>query len=125
MNNFISKIKKSISLNKIFSDAKCRLRLENVTRWGSAFLMLEAIKKAYSLDLFDSLNIDLKCPVAISVIKDYLNVLKPTYILNINLQRNSTSIAEVVPAVKIINKYEQNCYNFLDLDFYRLVKTLY
>ena len=69
--------------------------------------MLEAIKKAYSLDLFDSLNIDLKCPVAISVIKDYLKVLKPAYILNINLQRNSSSIAEVVPAVlKIINNWE-------------------
>jgi hypothetical protein len=69
--------------------------------------MLETIKKAHSLELLESLDNSLKCPVSISIIKDYLKVLKPAYILNINLQRNTSSIAEVIPAIsKIMNNWE-------------------
>lgn len=66
--------------------------------------MLETIKKAHDLQLFDQLETNLTCPVAISIIKEYLTVLKPAYIFNLNLQRNTSSIAEVVLAIlKIIN----------------------
>ena len=51
LNNFISKIKRTIQSNRIFANAKCRLRLENITRWGSGFLMLETIRKADGLGL--------------------------------------------------------------------------
>ncbi len=49
-------IRKSIQLNKTFNKSKARLRLENVTRWSSAFLMLESVKKAYDKELFDEKN---------------------------------------------------------------------
>jgi hypothetical protein len=38
-NAYVNKIKRSIKLNKVFANAKCRLRLENSTSWGSTFLM--------------------------------------------------------------------------------------
>jgi hypothetical protein len=40
-------IRKSIELNRVFRKKKCRLRLENLTRWSSAYLMLESVKRAY------------------------------------------------------------------------------
>ena len=67
LNNFISKIKRTIQPNRIFANAKCRLRLENITRWGSGFLMLETIRKADRLGL---LKHDLKSPVAMTIIED-------------------------------------------------------
>jgi hypothetical protein len=107
LNIFISKIKKSIELNKVFANQKCRLRLENSTRWGSGFLMLEKIKIAYKKKLFDQENKDLNCPVPIALVNTYLLILKPCYLFNINLQRNNSSIAEIIPAIlNIINKLE-------------------
>ena len=55
LNNFISKIKKTIHLNRLFANAKCRLRLENITRWGSGFLMLEIKKEILRIFCFKSL----------------------------------------------------------------------
>lgn len=48
INKFISGIKRSYELGRVFKDLNCRLRLENVTRWGSAFLCLESIKRAHN-----------------------------------------------------------------------------
>ena len=41
----LSHIKKTNKLTKIFfASEKCRLKLENLTRWSSAYLVLETIK---------------------------------------------------------------------------------
>jgi hypothetical protein len=78
--------------------------------------MLKTIKKANTLDLLKEYSnndlrnpvADLRSPVAISIIDDYLRILKPAYIFNLNMQRNSTCIGEVVPYVlKIINSWER------------------
>jgi len=107
LNNFITKIRNTIELNKVFANQKCRLRLENSTRWGSGFLMLERIKKAYSKGLFNLDKQDLNLPVPISIINTYLKILKPIYLLNIHLQRDNSSIGEIIPAIlNIINKLE-------------------
>ncbi len=41
LNIWITKIRKSVELSKLFANAKCKQRLENETRWGSTYLMLE------------------------------------------------------------------------------------
>ena len=41
------------------------------------------------------------------MINSYLKILKPAYLVNICLQRNTSSIAEVIPAIsKLINNWE-------------------
>lgn len=45
LNKSNSTIRKTIELNRVFE--KSRLRLENLTRWSSAYLMLESVKNAY------------------------------------------------------------------------------
>lgn len=60
LNQSNSHVRKSIELTRVFSDKKCRLRLENLTRWSSAYLMLESVQKAYKKGflfiLFDSIG---------------------------------------------------------------------
>ena len=63
--NFITKIRNTIELNKVFANKKCRFRLENSTRWRSGFLMLERIKKAYSKGLLNLDKQDLNLPVTL------------------------------------------------------------
>jgi hypothetical protein len=45
-------IRRSIKLSRVFRKKKCRLRLENLTRWSSAFLVLESVKRAYDRGSF-------------------------------------------------------------------------
>ena len=107
LNAYVNKIKRSIELNKVFANAKYRLRLENITRWGSTFLMLERLKKAHKKGLFETLDSSSKLPVSIDVINSYLKILKPAYLVNIYFQRNTSSIAEVIPAIlKLISNWE-------------------
>ncbi|CAF0713084.1 unnamed protein product [Brachionus calyciflorus] len=87
INNSNSHIRRSINLNRSFRIKKCRLRLENLTRWGSAYMMLDSVKKAYSENLFDENNPDLNYS---------LEVLKPAYILNISFQNNHSSISDTL-----------------------------
>ena len=60
------------------------MRLENITRWGSGILMLETIRKANDLGILNENSDNLKSPVAISMIDDYLKILKPAYLFNLN-----------------------------------------
>ena len=41
-------IRKTIRFSHTFRLLNCRLRLENMTRWSSAYLMLESVKRAYN-----------------------------------------------------------------------------
>ena len=47
LNSSNKKIRKTIELNRAFRNLKCRLRLVNLTRWSSVYLLLESVKKAY------------------------------------------------------------------------------
>lgn len=49
INGYISKIRSSYNLSREFINAKCRLRLENATRWGSQYLCLEALEHVNKL----------------------------------------------------------------------------
>ena len=42
---FVTKHKKMHTILIVFKNLKCRLRLHNLTRWGSQFICLEAIFK--------------------------------------------------------------------------------
>lgn len=100
LNKFAAHLKRSTELNNIFQQLKCRLRLENDTRWGSAFLLLEIIKKAFDKKAFDeSIDPALSLPVDINTINMYIKILKPAYLLKITFQSNKTSIADVIPGV--------------------------
>ena len=70
---------------------KCKLRLENTTRWLSAYLMLESAKRAYNKGMFDENN---KCNIELHVVESYLQILKPAYLLSLSFQRAGSSIAE-------------------------------
>lgn len=107
LNSYVNRIKRTIRLNEIFVNAKCRLRLENSTRWGSTFLMLERLKKAHKKGVFDNIDMSNKLPVSIEFINSYLKILKSAYLVNVYFQRDSSTIAEVIPAVlKLINDWE-------------------
>lgn len=95
LNKSNSHIRRSIQLNRIFRLEKCRLRLENLTRWSSAYLMLESVKKAYGKSVF---NEDMPCPVELDQIEIYLQILKPTYLLSISFQNMKSSIADTIPS---------------------------
>ncbi|RNA38909.1 hypothetical protein BpHYR1_038624 [Brachionus plicatilis] len=69
-----SHIRKSIQLNKTFNKSKARLRLENATRWSSAFLMLESVKRAYDKELFNEENEDLTCPLILKKAATVINL---------------------------------------------------
>lgn len=97
LNSSNAHIRRSIQLNSTFRKNKSRLRLENLTRWSSAYLMLESVKRAYDRNLFDSNDVDLACPVDLQTIETYLQILKPSYLLSVSLQSNFSSIADVIP----------------------------
>ena len=92
-----SSIRRSVALNCAFKAEKCKLRLENLTRWSSAYLMLLSVLRAYNKDMFDGQN---PCPLAKEDIEIYLQILKPAYILSQQFQYNHSSIAEVIPNIK-------------------------
>ncbi len=89
--------KRAISLNKIFADKKCRLRIENLTRWSSTYLMLEAVKRAYDRGAFDEAK---PCPIEKDVVEVYLQILAPAYLVSIGFQSKHSSISDVLIAVR-------------------------
>ena len=97
LNKSNSHIRRSIQLNNAFKDQKCKLRLENLTRWSSAYLMLLSVKKAYDKNMFNDQN---PCPVDLDTVKTYLKILQPALILSTQFQYNHSSIVDVIPSVK-------------------------
>jgi len=89
-------VRNSISLNRFFKDHKFRLRLESPTRWGSAFLVLESVKRAYDRGAFSG---DLACPISLATIETYIKVLKPAYELSTTLQLKASSTCDVIPSL--------------------------
>jgi hypothetical protein len=69
--------------------------------------MLERLKKANKKGVFDNIEVSNKLPVSIDFINSYLKILKSAYLVNVYFQRDSSTIAEVIPAVlKLINDWE-------------------
>ena len=95
LNACSSHIRRCIQKNREFRLSKCRLRLENLTRWSSAYLMLESIKRAYDKKMFDS---SADCPVGLDEVELYLQILKPVYLLSISFQNSHSSIADTFPS---------------------------
>ncbi len=79
LNIWITKTRKSVELTKVFANAKCRQRLENETRWGSTFLMLEQIVKADKRGLLEEIKNEYPCPLSLPIIKNYLIIFSHTY----------------------------------------------
>lgn len=101
LNKWIAHIKNCTILNQIFRELLCRLKLENSTRWGSVYVLLEGILKAFKRGAFDK-NIDpsLELPISITLIKEYLAAFRPAYDININFQSTVAIISDVIPSVK-------------------------
>lgn len=88
-------IRRPGQLGEPFRIAKCRLRLENDTRWSSAYLMLESVKRAYDKGLFDAGSVE--CPVPLETVEAYIQILKPAYLLSVSFQKRNSSIGDVIP----------------------------
>ncbi len=105
LNKTNAHIRRSIKLNYAFKQEKCKLRLENLTRWSTSYLMLLSVKKAYMKNMF---NDDNPCSVDLATIEIYLQILKPAYILSQQFQFNHSSIADIIPSIKqLIHTYLQ------------------
>lgn len=102
LNTVNAHIRKSIELNKMFSQSKARLRIENATRWSSAYMMLESVKRAYDKDLFSDDDEELKCPISLKKVEIYLQILRPAYRFSITFQNNYSSISYLIPSLKRI-----------------------
>ena len=91
--------RKTIKLSKVFRKKKCRLRLENKTRWSSVYLLLLSTKKAYDKGAFDHNDPEKRCPVSLQTIETFLRILKPLYMLNVSFQSDHSTIADVIPGI--------------------------
>ena len=109
LNSTNAHIRRSIKLTQTFKEKKCKLRLENLTRWSSAYLLLESVKKAYDRNLF---NEELKCPVDLKTIEMYLFILLPVYQFSIGLQHMNSSISDVLLGLwrifNLLERFDEN-----------------
>ena len=101
LSSFAGSIRNSISLNQIFTDLKCRPKIENKTRWFSQYYVLLWAKKAYEKDTFDQAQ--LKCPVSLKIIESYIQILLPAYQMNLGLQGANACISDVLPSILRLN----------------------
>jgi hypothetical protein len=67
---------KSVIDTQVVQINKNRLRGNNITRWSSAFLLLNSFYKAYKKNIFTDEN---KCPVTLAEIEFYIELLLPAY----------------------------------------------
>jgi hypothetical protein len=49
--------------------------------------------------LLEEIKAECPCPVSLAMIKNYVAILIPAYLFNIGLQRQSATIAEVIPSI--------------------------
>lgn len=99
LNQANSHVKRVIQLTRVFASKKCRLRLENLTRWSSAFLLLESVKRAYDRKAFDEVDI---CPITLETVELYLQILKPAYDLSISFQNDKSTISDTLPSIYLL-----------------------
>jgi hypothetical protein len=102
LNKFCDNIRSAIATNNVCKEFRTRLCLENATRWGSAFSILEMYKKAFDRGVFK--NMDCALPFDISTINLLLEILKPAYAMSLNFQSKRANIADVVPVIFLFRK---------------------
>lgn len=112
LNNANVQIRRSIKLNSMFRNKKCRLRCENATRWSSSYLLLESTKRAYDKNMFDE---QLQCPVSKEKIELYLQILKPAYILSLKFQYHDSNIGDLIPCNYLFSFNYLSLYSFMHL----------
>ena len=95
-------VRKSICDNRIFRNLKCRPRIYQKTRWCGAILLLFSNKRAYDKGAYDEVN---TCPISLEVIETYIQILKPVYFTTLGWEKNSSSIADVIPQVLFLIEF--------------------
>lgn len=98
INSSNATIRISVKLNNVFAEKKCRLRIENLTRWSSSFLMLESVKRAFSKGAFNQENEELRCPVSLETVDTYYGILKKVYFVSLDFQKTNSSISDIIPS---------------------------
>jgi len=95
---------RTIQLNRMFRITKCRLRLENLTRWSTAYLILESVKRAFDAGLFDEFETE---EIRSSYFEIYLQVSKACLLIFDHFQGINANIYETIPSVlKLIQAYK-------------------
>jgi hypothetical protein len=108
LNTFITSTRRDSELAKAFRAKKCKLRLHNVTRWSSGYLVLETVKKAYERKVFEVVEPELRCPLSLDVINSYLSALKPCFLFTMGQQSNNSTIADVIPGLlRLFSDYKK------------------
>jgi hypothetical protein len=95
LSTFASTIRNSIKHSNLFGEAKCRPKTENSTRWFSHYIVLKWAQKAYSKELFSSLEV----PMTIDEIEMYLQIFEPAYNISLIFQRTESTICDVLPNI--------------------------
>jgi hypothetical protein len=100
-----SEIRNCIRINGIFQDLKCRPCIYQKTRWLGAIDLLFSNKRAYDKKAFDG---EIHCPIHLDVIESYIQILLPAQEFTLNMERNNSSIADVIPGVLyIVNAWDK------------------
>ena len=99
LSKFAAKHKNTIASVKFCVSKKVRFRINNETRQASVFLLLDFFHNAYSTGVFSE---TFKCPASLEVIEKYLQILLPAFQFNLIMQKNSSTIADVMPMLNIL-----------------------
>ena len=93
LSKFASSIIHSIRRSLVHRNKKSKLRIDNATRWGSSFLMLEAILKAFKRGVCNCnyFTFDIR------VIEIYYQKLQTLYQFNVFIQSSDSKKADVIP----------------------------
>ena len=120
LSSYSAKQKNSISRVKFSIKNKARLRINNKTRWSSDYLVIESHHKGYRRNIFP---IEFPCPIRFTALEIYLQILYPAFKFNLIMQRTTSTIADVLPALKIMiskwsrmivpTKYQDLCHNLI------------
>jgi hypothetical protein len=126
-----------LKTNNVFRNLKCRTRIYQKTRWTGAILLLFSNQRAYHKGAFDE---DIICPIGLDVIETYIQILLPAYYTTLGWEKNKSSIADVIPQVKLLENFwnkisvsdpkaKELCYfliHFLRINFkYELESSYY
>ncbi len=91
-----SRARRSIQLNRMFRIKKFRLRLENLTRWSSAYLLLESVKRAFDAGLFDEFETERN---SIQLLWNLSSSSKACLLIFNHFQGINANIYKIIPSV--------------------------
>lgn len=94
MKNYVKSAKLSHNFSRILREHKTKLRCENLTRWGSSFLMILSFLKANKAGVFHADN---PFPFNLKDLQIYFQILLPVFKLNLVVESTEFSIADFLP----------------------------